>query len=203
MIKIYVARLPQIERNEPLLCLERQNEINSISNERVRREKYYVWKLLEYAIKNGLEKDASSIRFKKSKNGKWSCKEFEFSISHSTEAIAVAVSDESVGIDVERIRVKRSKKMAEYILTEDEYFEYSDIPDENGENYIVRKWCQKEAVFKTQNKAHFRPSEIETAEYFCVTKNFDIGEEKYILAVAAKKRQEFEIFELYDLFENR
>ena len=202
MIKIYIARLPQTECDEPLLCAERQNEINSVSNERVRREKYYVWKLLEYAIKDGFEKDASNIRFVKSKNGKWSCKELEFSISHSTDAIAVAVSDNSVGIDVERIRVKRSKKLADYILTEREYFEYSDIPDEKSEDYIVRKWCQKEASFKMQNKAHFRPSEIESAEYFSVTKNFDIGEERYILAVSANRRQEVEIFELYDLFVN-
>ncbi len=200
MIKIYVARLPQIESDEPLLCSERQNEVNAISNERVRREKYYVWKLLEYAAKDSFELEASSIRFAKSKNGKWSCKEFEFSLSHSTEAIAVAVSDNAVGIDVERIRVKRSKKMAEYILTEREYFEYSDVPDEKSEDYIVRRWCQKEAAFKMQNKARFKPSEIESAEYFSVTKNFDIGKEKYILAVAANRRQEVEIIELYDLF---
>ena len=202
MIKIYVARLPQNECNELLSCVERQNEINAISNERVRREKYYVWKLLEYAAKDSFAKDASNIRFVKSKNGKWSCKDFEFSISHSTEAIAVAVSDSSVGIDVERIRVKRSKKLAEYILTEEEYFEYSDVPDEKSEDFIVRKWCQKEAVFKMQNKARFKPSEIETAEYFCVTKAFDIGDEKYILAVATKRRQEVEILELLNLFES-
>ena len=197
MIKIYVARIPQTESDEPILCVKRQNEINAISNERVRREKYYVWKLLEYAAKDGFSKDVSKIRFVKSKTGKWSCKEFEFSLSHSTEAIAVALSDASVGIDVERIRVKRSKKLAEYILTERELFEYSDVPDEKSEDYIVRKWCQKEAVFKMQNKAHFKPSEIESAEYFSVTKNFEIGEEKYILAVAANKRQEVEIIELF------
>ena len=202
MIKIYVARLPHYECDDPLFCVERQNEINSISNERVRREKYYVWKLLEYAAKDSFVQDVSSVRFAKGKNGKWSCKDFEFSISHSTEAVVVAVSDNSVGIDVERIRVKRSKKLAEYILTESEFFEYSDIPDEKSEDYIVRKWCQKEAVFKSQNKARFKPSEIETAEFFCVTKAFDIGDEKYILAVAAKRRQEVEIIELFDLFVN-
>ena len=202
MIKIYVARLPQVECDAPLSCVERQNEIKSISNERVRREKYYVWKLLEYAAEDSFVKDVSKVRFVKSKHGKWSCKEFEFSLSHSTEAIAVAVSDNSVGIDVERIRVKRSKKIAEYIMTEREYFEYLEVPDEKSEDYIVRKWCQKEAVFKTQNKAHFKPREIEPAEYFCVTKDFDIGEEKYILAVAARSRQQTEIIELFDLFAN-
>ena len=202
MIKIYVAKLPQTESCEELLCRERQKEISAISNERVRREKYYVWKLLEYAAKDGFGIDASNIRFMKSKHGKWMCKEFEFSISHSTEAIAVAVSDSAVGIDVERIRVKRSKKLAEYILTELELFEYSDVPDEKSEDYIVRKWCQKEAVFKSQNKARFIPSEIETAEFFCFTNAFEIGEEKYIIATAAKKRQPVELFELYDLFLN-
>ena len=90
--------------------------------------------------------------------------------------------------------------MAEYILTEKEYFEYSDIPDEKSEDYIVRKWCQKEAVFKMHNKAHFKPREIESDEYFSVTKHFDIGEEKYILAVASNRRKDTEIIELYDLF---
>ncbi len=202
MIKIYISRLPKSESEKPLLCKERREEVEKISNERVRREKYYVWRLLEYAVKAGFDKDPESVRFVKAKSGKWFCKDLEFSISHSTDAIAVAVSDNSVGIDVERIRVKRSHKLAEYILTERELFEYSDVPDEKSEDYIVRKWCQKEAVFKSLNKAKFKPSEIETAEYFCFTKAFDIGEERYILAAAAETRQTVEVFELYDLFDN-
>ena len=83
--------------------------------------------------------------------------------------------------------------MAEYILTERELFEYSEVPDERSEDYIVRKWAQKEASFKCQNKSRFKPSEIEPAEYFCFTQAFDIENEKYILAVAAKKRQDVEV----------
>ena len=54
MIDVYIAKLPEIELNEPLACLERQIEIDGVANERARREKYYVWRLLEYAIKAAL-----------------------------------------------------------------------------------------------------------------------------------------------------
>ena len=200
MIDVYIALLPTQESSVPLFCGERQAEIDSISNERVRREKYYVWKLLEYAIKNSLGADASRLCFKKNENGKWFCDGFEFSLSHSGDVLAVVVSKSAVGVDVERIRVKNSERMSNYILTKSELEKYNSICEEEREAWLIQKWCQKEAIFKFQNKNSFSASEIETEKFFSCVKNFEIKNEKYILALAADNEDNVKIFENIDVF---
>ena len=196
MIYVYVAKLPKESFTEPLLCIERQREVDGISNEKAQREKYYVWRLLEYAIKNSLGADASRLCFTKGKNRKWSCEGFEFSLSHSGDALAVAISDMAVGIDVEKIRVRKAERMVEYMLTQDERTEYESVSENARDEWLIGKWCAKEAIFKSQNKDVFSPSKIETSEFFCEQRSFEIECEKYILAVASDKFQDVKIFEL-------
>ena len=198
MIDVYIATLPKQESATPLLCAERQAEIDGISNERVRREKYYVWRLLEYAIKNSLGADASRLCFKKGENGKWSCDGFEFSISHSGDVLAVALSFMSVGIDVERIRVKNSERMANYILTQDELWDYASLCEQERVEWLIRKWCQKEAIFKLQNKDSFAPSKIAVADFFTCDREVLTNDEKYILALAAENEDDIKIFEIFE-----
>ena len=192
MISLYIARLPDVAPREPLSCAQRQAEIESASNERVRREKYYVWRLLEYAIKNSLGVEASRLSFTKGENGKWTCGEVELSLSHSGELLAVALSKNAVGVDVERIRVKRREGMAEYILTQAEKEAYALAEDKD--EYLIRKWCEKEAIFKSLDKNAFLPREIETEDYFSSVRYYELETEKYILAVCAKAEDELEIF---------
>ena len=200
MIDVYIAVLPDKEICKPLLCAKRQAEIDGISNERVRREKYYVWKLLEYAIKNSLGADASRLNFTKSKNQKWSCDAFEFSLSHSGELLAVAISDRAVGVDVERIRVKNSERMANYILTSGEKAEYSSVCDDTADEWLIQRWCQKEAIFKSKNEDSFIPSKIETANFFSHVEFLEVKNQKYILALAAKEQDNLKINEIVDLY---
>ena len=83
MIYVYVAKLPLTESAEALSNIERQAEINSISNERVRREKYYVWRLLEYAMRQSLGIDPTEVEFKKTRavNGHVTRVSFHFRIA--------------------------------------------------------------------------------------------------------------------------
>lgn len=199
MIKLYIARLPELMPSEPLASLKRQNEIDRTSNERVKREKYYAWRLLEYAIKDSFGLDIGNICFEKTDNGKWICSECEFSISHSKDALAVAVSDSTVGVDIERIRIKRAEKMADYILTESEREKYDALTEPEKEEHLILKWCQKEAIFKLLGKDVFKPSEINTADFCCFNDSIELCEEKYIFAVAAEGEGEDIAFSLVEL----
>ena len=199
MIDVYVARLPKEESLEPLSCTERQRDIERISNERVRREKYYVWKLLEYAVKKSLGADASRLNFTKGKNQRWGCDACEISLSHSGEAIAVAISDRAVGVDVERIRVKSTERMADYILTEREIGEYAEIAESDSAKWLMIKWCEKEAIFKSQNKDSFVPSKIESSSFFCKLSELTFEGEPYILVVAANERDDVNVIEALEL----
>lgn len=194
MIYVYVAKLPLTESAEALSNIERQAEINSISNERVRREKYYVWRLLEYAMRQSLGIDPTEVEFKKGTSGKWTCDACEFSLSHSGDALAVAISKEPVGVDIERERIKRPDAMADFILTANERREYENISNEAKEKYLIYKWCEKESAFKLQNKASFKPAQIETAEFFSTVTETELLFEKYILAVSSKSEDTVKIF---------
>ena len=194
MIYVYVAKLPPTESAEALSNIERQAEIDAISNERVRREKYYVWRLLEYAMRQSLGIDPAEVLFKKSANGKWTCEVCEFSLSHSGDALAVVISKEPVGVDIERERIKRPDAMANFILTANERREYENISNEAREKYLIRKWCEKESAFKLQGKESFKPSEIETAEFFSTVTETELLSEKYILAVSSKSKDTVKIF---------
>ena len=68
-----------------------------------------------------------------------------FSISHCKEAIAVAVADRPVGIDVETLRLP-SEALAERVMDEGEKlrFDISDTP----EDFFTALWTAKEAVMK-------------------------------------------------------
>jgi phosphopantetheine--protein transferase-like protein len=195
MIDVYIAKLPEIELNEPLACLERQIEIDGVANERARREKYYVWRLLEYAIKNSLGADASRLYFTKGKNRRWSCEGIDFSLSHSHSALAVAVSEgQAVGVDVELIRIRDICRMADYMLTQAERKGYEALDEACREEWLICRWCEKEAIFKSWNESVFPPKKIETSELFCSSVTIDIDGEKYALAVAAKNRDEIRFF---------
>ena len=70
-VDVYVAKIPNNFKINAVYCKERQNEIDLVLSEKVRTEKYFVWKLLEYVLKtefNLTENEFSCI------NGKWELK---------------------------------------------------------------------------------------------------------------------------------
>ena len=93
----------------------------------------------------GIEGD---LVFSYNEHGKPMLKEvsnIHFSISHCKEAIAVAVADRPVGIDVETLRMP-SEALAEKVMDKGEKlrFDISDTP----EDCFTALWTAKEAVMK-------------------------------------------------------
>lgn len=93
----------------------------------------------------GIEGD---LVFSYNEHGKPMLKEvsnIHFSISHCKEAIAVAVADRPVGIDVETLRMP-SEALAEKVMDKGEklHFDISDTP----EDFFTALWTEKEAVMK-------------------------------------------------------
>ena len=195
MTDVYVAILPNEEPCGALSVRERQEEIEAVSNARVRREKYYVWRLLELAIEKSLGVSAEGLDFYKDVNGKWHCSACKISISHSAGALAVVVSDYPVGVDIERIKIKHPERACEYILTKKEMEDYRLLAEEDIEEYLISKWCQKEAAFKIFGGEHFKPSAIELDGLYLDTRRVELANEKYILVVATEKFDTVRVFE--------
>ena len=70
-VDVYVTRITSTLDFNPIFPIERENEINSITNERLKREKYTAWKLLEYAIEKSLDTKIENAELYKDENGKW------------------------------------------------------------------------------------------------------------------------------------
>ncbi|MBR2620785.1 MAG: lecithin retinol acyltransferase family protein [Clostridia bacterium] len=184
VVDVYVARIPEGGSVKPLTYAEREREIADVSNEKTKAEKYFVWKLLEYALERTFGKKLKKLTVIKNENGKWECPDFAFSLSHSHNAVAVALSRKALGVDIERIAAVKSG-VENKILTAREKDEFSALPIEEKNRYLLEKWTQKESVFKSLNQPVFHPEHIETANEQVETQEIEIAGEKYLLTVAS------------------
>ncbi len=185
---VYIAEIPNGEL-EPVYPKERQAEIELTKNENLKREKYYVWRLLEYALAESFGKSISELEFTKHKNGRWSTPFCEFSLSHTDGVIAVAISSKAVGVDVEAVKPRHNDKTAQKIMTDEEYNKYLILPKSEREDLFFSVWTRKEAVFKSLHLDYFAPSEeYGDSELTVKTESFLIEGIKTVVSVASRDK---------------
>ena len=81
---VYVAPLPDREVGEPLGITLRDEEIARITNDHLRREKYYAFRLLELAARDSLGLTLEQLSLTKDNTGRWLSPICDISISHSS-----------------------------------------------------------------------------------------------------------------------
>lgn len=172
---------------------QRQSEIDRCSNEGVRLEKYTAWKLLEVAVRQSVGLPMETVAFSKNAYGKWSCEDFFFSISHSGGAVAVAVSDKPVGVDIEAVKRYRDG-IESKILTRSEGILLGELDTQAAEEYIIRKWSEKESIFKTLDLRGFEPLKIETSLYPVTSRVLEISGKNFILSVCSEDIENIKYF---------
>lgn len=95
----------------------------------------------------------TSLQFEKNKYGKpylAGATDFHYNISHTKNAVAVGVSKEPVGIDVEKIRDYKMK-LANRFFCEEEV-NYIEKETENAPKHFYEIWTKKEAYVKWVGK---------------------------------------------------
>lgn len=183
--RVFLAEIPNNVNVVPLYPIERYEEILNTSNECAKREKYFVWHLLERALLESRGIRINDVEFKKDQNGRWTAKGFDFSLSHSKGVAAVVISDTSCGIDIERVCAPKSESFSKRILADFEYAEFSSLAKESREEYLIKKWTQKEALFKARNLAAFIPAEtVARSGEFVKTEKLIINGKQYFCSVA-------------------
>jgi len=181
-INVYVKKFPFKTKNNIISPKERQKEIDSCSNCDVKQEKFYSWKLLEEGLFHSIGKNIKDIKFTKN-NSKWSCNECNFSISHCNDLVAVVVSRNSAGVDLEEINTDRFEKFqCEKILTEKEIEAYKS---ENKAYLLNEIWTKKEAEFKRGEEKTFIPNKIDTTSGKYKTIKLKVDEKEYFLTIAS------------------
>ncbi len=184
MINVLYAKIPDILPPEPLVPRSRQCEVDRAASDTVKREKYFVWRLLEQAVKETFNLDFDNIEFTKTVEGKWLCDKFYFSLSHSHGVAVVAVSDSPVGVDIELVRDIR-QGTAEKMLTERELHSIEGLADIERAAAIIELWSRKESRFKMQGGEALLPSLTEADEN-ARCRRLSIDGRAYILAVTAE-----------------
>ena len=186
VVDVYVAKFPFAVENEEIYPPERKQEIESCSNEKVRQSKYYVWKLLELALTRTFGLKIKDLTFTHTKNGKWECPDCCFSLSHSGELVAVALSQKRIGVDIERKDEARfDEKLAQKILTEREETTYKQL-DERARSAVLNTiWTKKEALFKCTGEGGFTPSNVETTDAVFASREIAYDSGRYIVTVAS------------------
>lgn len=188
-VDVYTARIPDGEMGQVLHPLRRE-QIENTTHPGLKRQRYFVWKLLEYGLKDSFGYDMKDLHFSRDDGGKWSCRECFFSLSHTDGAVAVAVSRKPVGVDLEGMDHTPSLKIAEKILTEEE----KNLPREDEEAFLLQMWCAKEALFKAGKDEVFHPKKISALSGVKI-RNVQLGDREYCLAVAAENLNNLRIHE--------
>lgn len=160
ILNVYYAVKPSEYKYEKVLPKERQKEIACCKNEKVKSDKYFVWRLLEYGLKNTFGLDIKNVDFVKNEHGKWQCPNCFFSLSHSEDVVAVAISNKPVGVDVEVIKQPKVLGLENKILSDNEFIEFSKLSNEEKDKKILEIWSQKESVFKMLDESSFKPKDV-------------------------------------------
>ena len=176
----------------------RNDDIVNSASEKVRKEKFCAWKLLEYAFLQVFGKAMREISFTRLPNGKWACDFCYFSLSHSENMVAVAISDAPVGVDIEKIApVKNQARMAEKILTETELAEYQRLAlSPTANEFLLEAWTKKESLFKlgsvddngqeSSAPSGFIPRRVSAFVDYAFTKRISAQDGDYFLSVASE-----------------
>ena len=180
---LYIAELPtgEIGRVE---CEERQAQIDSSGSERVKRERYFAWRLLEHAVWHSKGKSLSEMQPTLFKSGKWESPHIYLSITHSKDLVAVAISNAPVGIDLEPIGSPRPERFAERVFSEEEMAEYRSTKEGERLALIYRKWTEKESLFKRAGGSSFVPKNIDTTSGGVISYELEMNGDVYFLSVA-------------------
>lgn len=143
-------------------CEERKNYILSFSDHLRRNQSVVAWCLLEYVLKKHYS--FNSV-FGRQNNGKWKIDNFEgeISITHCENVVAIALSSDNVGIDVEKISNK--------ILPLSKKYGTDDIEE------LTRIWAEKESKFKSLNASNVYNSVIND------------GKDTYVLSLSHTKEK--------------
>ena len=143
-----------VERCKEILPEWRKEQMLKIKHLRGRVQCALGWMLATLAEKEDKrfadKKDKEDKRWRYNEHGKpyfEGSNDLFFSISHCGSAVAVAVDDEEVGIDIEEVSRYR-EHLVNYVLNEEEKDKMDKMDKMDKKEMFIEIWTKKEAVFK-------------------------------------------------------
>ena len=196
---VYIANVGGFGPVGTVYPTRRDREIRDCGNDALRAAKYADWTLLALGAKRSLAVDFEKTVFKKTQFGRWCAEGFDFSLSHTGNSVAVAVSGGAVGVDIESVpnfekkkAAERTDKLRERFFTENERAAYPDEPLP-----FLSCWGKKEAEFKRRARGNFDPASLDATETDAVSYLVEDGEDA-VLSVSADAIGAIRVFTVKD-----
>lgn len=187
MIKIYYANVADFEKkcivsdNEIFSCMvekvnkQRRNKILRCKNEKDKLRSLIAGLLLRFALEQeGIDYEKSEFIYgehgkpmllhykymEEAMDIRKSSKKVFFSLTHSQDGVACAISDENIGIDLEQTnrtlfskdRQEQLLSMVKRICTQRECVYFSNLPKEKRIKAYVELWTRKESFAKADGR---------------------------------------------------
>lgn len=157
--KVFICSLQgyteeQAEKHFELLPLWRKKKILGLKNKQKKKENILAFSLLMSVLKKEFEIECFS--FKYNKNGKPYLPDEKicFNVSHCNQAVAVGVSTEKIGVDVECIQKPRDSVLARFFSQEERGFINQSIDPSLS---FAKIWTEKEAKAKCLGLSILKP----------------------------------------------
>ena len=179
---VYYAETPAVLGRRGIYPPQREAYILQTANPQLQRQRYYVWLLLEYAVNTHLGKNLPQLQLTVDSHGKWHSPLIHFSLSHSDNAVAVALSDSPVGVDIQRPILDENKKT--HILAPDEYPIFQKAEDKSA--FLTELWTKKESLFKISNSARFNPKTNSVQGLSLDTRWVELAGKRYVLSTTSQ-----------------
>lgn len=196
--RVYCASIKNrtVIKNGDISHTTRAAEISAARNSKVREQKLFAWKLLEYAVKDFSEKPFDNEKIVKTPSGKWvfSDNSLHFSISHTDGMCAVAVGNETCGVDIEKYSDDRfSEALAKKILNQKELLMCERLSGIERQEFLFEAWTKKESIFKMTAQTVFVAKNIFCADHITTTQKITVGEETFFLSLCANDAENADI----------
>lgn len=199
VLDVYISKIPEDVTDFSVFPKAREDEILSVSHDNLKKQKLWVWKVLEYAIFRSFSYSMEELAPTRDKSGKWVSEKCFFSLSHTKDLVSVAVSNEPVGVDIENVVEFKTKfqgkddlvdKIVEKICTKKEKKDIKTLDFDE----IVALWTKKESVFKSKDKTVFEPKKLELTKEKVVTKFDSLEDIAYCVSVCGENTHHAKYF---------
>lgn len=144
-VNLYIYEV--INKNNEIANFFSSYRINKLKT--IKNKKLYQFNIeVEYLIKQSIEKYLNTkidkLKFDLSKNNKpiWYDNKLNINISHSNNYLVVAIAEDNIGVDIEKINIKH-QNIAKKIYDDNRYEKYF-----NDITQIIKDWTIIEAYLK-------------------------------------------------------
>ncbi len=190
---LYIGRVINPPAYCPVLPEERQTMLEATRSEQVKAQRFYAWDTLLKGLFHSRGLDADEAALTRTENGKWVSAKCGTSISHCKTAVAAAISEGAVGVDIEPFEDARYREALLFRIateTERDLFPMLSV----GQR-IAALWTRKEAAFKRGDRDLPTPIEADAADPTVRSIVIRIDGVPYVVSVAAEQETLLRVFE--------